>query len=138
MISCTLCSLISWTLCSFEVNSLSPLLPFHNKLFHSVITFPFFFSFSWKTNMEMLSWEETMVSWFLRNESFPTILLKLFLNVPCQVLVCIILTIKMIGHHSSLRDMMGQSYSIYAQTCTFHQFLLHFVVAWKSWSLGTM
>ena len=29
-------------------------------------------------------------------------------------------TIKMIGHHSRLRDMMGQSYPIYACTSAYH------------------
>ena len=29
-------------------------------------------------------------------------------------------TIKMIGHHSRLRDMMGQSYTIYACTSAYH------------------
>ena len=29
-------------------------------------------------------------------------------------------TIKMIGHHSRLRDMMGQSYPIYACTTAYH------------------
>jgi len=29
-------------------------------------------------------------------------------------------TIKMIGYHSRLRDMMGQSYTIYDCTCAYH------------------
>jgi len=40
---------------------------------------------------------------------------------------------KMIGHHSRLRDMMGQSYPIYACTSAYHaiiyRFTLHFAVA---------
>jgi len=42
-------------------------------------------------------------------------------------------TIKMIGHHSRLRDMMGQSYPIFAVlvliTRIIYRFTLHFAVA---------
>ena len=39
-------------------------------------------------------------------------------------------SIKRIGHPTRLRDMMGQSYHIYAEPrALFHQFKLHFVVA---------
>ena len=42
-------------------------------------------------------------------------------------------TIKMVGHHSRLRDMMGQSYPIYACTSAYqgiiYRFTLHFAVA---------
>ena len=42
-------------------------------------------------------------------------------------------TIKMIGHHSRLRDMMGQSYPIYACTSAYHActsaYHVHFAVA---------
>ena len=51
--------------------------------------------------------------WFLRKKSSRWIFLKLSLNVLHQALFRK-KTINMIGHHSHLRDMMGQSYPIFA------------------------
>jgi len=48
--------------------------------------------------------------------------MNFFENFPESSILSTVLkkTIKIIGHHSRLRDMMGQSYPIYACTCGYH------------------
>ena len=50
------------------------------------------------------------------------LLMNFFETFPESSLLSTVLkkTIKMIGHHSRLRDMMGQSYPIYACTSAYH------------------
>jgi len=45
--------------------------------------------------------------------------------------------IKMIGHHSRLRDMMGQSYAIYACTTAYHAHYLSVHVTFCGSSIET-
>ena len=47
-------------------------------------------------------------------------------------------TIKMIGHHSCLRDMIGQSYPIYACTSAYHAHYLSDYVTFRGSSKYTL
>lgn len=59
-----------------------------------------------------IRWKKTMLRWFLRNNSCPTIFFKLSLNVPLVPNPVLKKSIKKTGHCVRKKDIMAQSYGI--------------------------